>query len=128
MEKQVSVLLIDDDEKTREIFQVVVVEQHQQILVTATSVEDALNELDDFHPDVIVIDLYLPGTNGYQFLEQVRQGELNPHCPIVATTAFHSGHEVGHVLLSGFDGFLEKPLDAATLFSYLQGIIVSFQG
>jgi CheY-like chemotaxis protein len=123
-----SVLLIDDDERTQEIFQVVIVEQHQQVLVVVASVEDALNELANFNPDVIVIDLYLPSTNGYQFLNQVRHGELNPHCPIVATTAFYSGLEVGHVLLSGFDGFLEKPLNAATLFSYLEGIVASFQG
>src|SRR5437762_12854230 len=101
--KTFSVLLIDDDKENQEIFKVVLVEQHHLPLVIANTVDIGLNTLEKFKPDIIVIDLYWTGPNGYDFRRQATQGELNPHCPIVATTAYYTHYEAGQVLLSGFD-------------------------
>jgi CheY-like chemotaxis protein len=123
MVKQFATLLIDDDKDTQEIFQAALVEKHKLPLAVISSAEGALNYLEKNRPDIIVIDLYLLSTDGYKLLKQIREGDLNPECPIVATTAYYSHREAGYVLLHGFDGYLEKPLNAADLPNYLEKLV-----
>ncbi len=79
--------------------------------------------LEKCKPDVIVIDLYLLGTDGYQILSQIRQSDFDPGCPIVATTAYDSVDTLKRVLLAGFDAYLPKPFGVSDLMPFLGRVI-----
>ncbi len=123
MSEQFRVMLIDDDEDTQKIFRVVM--QHYQLpLEIFTDAESALERLKmKPDPDVMVIDIVLPGIDGYQMLGRGRA--LAPDCQMVATTAYHSQSTANEVVNWGFNGYLPKPLQPATLVEDLKRIIAS---
>jgi len=113
MSKPFRVMLVDDDEDTQKIFRVVM-EHHQLELQIFTDAESALEHLKHApEPDVMVIDIVLPGIDGYQMLGRSRA--LAPNSHMVATTAYHSQATANEVMDWGFEGYLPKPLRPATL-------------
>ena len=61
-------------------------------------------------PDLILMDIQLPGIDGYAALEQIRENRATTHIPVIALTAFAMHGDRDRVLSSGFDGYLEKPI------------------
>ncbi len=114
-----TLLLIDDDIETQRIFRLMAT-FNGGTLAAVKNAESALNYLEYHEPDVIIIDLYLDDTNGYEVLRLIRESDLNPKCPVVATTAYYTPITRGNSILSGFDGYLEKPLRVESLWSYLE--------
>ena len=113
MSDQFRVMLVDDDADTQKIFRVVM-EHYQLPLEIFTDAESALERLKEKpDPDVMVIDIVLPGIDGYQMLGRSRV--LAPDCQMVATTAYHSQSTANEVVNWGFNGYLPKPLQPATL-------------
>ena len=121
MSDQFRVMLVDDDEDTQKIFRVVM--QHYQLpLEIFTDAESALERLKEKpDPDVMVIDIVLPGIDGYQMLGRSRV--LAPDCQMVATTAYHSQTTANEVVNYGFNGYLPKPLQPATLVEDLKRFV-----
>ena len=70
---------------------------------------EALKELSAFRPDVLVLDLRLPDTDGIALLQKIRQG--HPDLPVVVTTAYVSMEPLMSVLDLGHSGYLVKPFD-----------------
>lgn len=121
-DKKMSVLLIDDDPDTRNVFQLVM--SHYDLDLTVTEdAESALHILGTKTPDVIVMDIFLPGIDGYQALKQIRKNALVPKCHIVATTAYYTAETAKDVLAWGFSGYLQKPLNPIELVPYLQQFV-----
>ncbi len=108
VEKLPSVLLVDDDPHARAIF--VLLAEHFRIpFAIAPDTQSALEYLRERKPDIIVIDLFLPETDGYKLL-----GEISPlidrtQCRILATTAYYTKDTEQAVLERGFDGYIQKP-------------------
>jgi len=74
---------------------------------------EALQQLVAFHPDVLVLDLRLPDTDGIALLQQIRQGHRD--LPVVVTTAYVSMEPLMSVLDLGHSGYLVKPFDLGEL-------------
>ncbi len=119
MSKPFSVLLVDDDPDTQAVFQDVL-DHHAIELISASSKVTALAALAECRPDVIVLDIFLPDTDGYKLLKVIR-GLPNPvQCPIVATTAYYTSDLMAQLQERGFDGCLLKPFDPETLAASLE--------
>ena len=66
-------------------------------------------------PDLILMDLQLPGIDGAEALRQIRSTEARPGVPVVAVTAFAMSDDRERAFASGFDGYVEKPISARAL-------------
>jgi two-component system nitrogen regulation response regulator GlnG len=117
-----SVLLVDDDPHVRDVFQLVM-KHYKMPLAVASDAESALDYLKSNTPDVIVMDLFLPGLDGYQALNRIRKGALASGSKIVATTAYYTQDTETEVFQRGFDGYLAKPIDSNALLEYLQRVV-----
>jgi CheY-like chemotaxis protein len=115
-----SVLLIDDDPHTTAIFEMLM-EHYQCLHYVAKDSVDALDYLSKHTPDVIVIDLFLPGLDGFQTFDRVRKLLRDEKCRILATTAYYSQDTRQVVLERGFDGYLPKPFVPEHFMAYLSG-------
>jgi DNA-binding NtrC family response regulator len=73
------------------------------------SAESALDEIDQFEPDLVVSDLQLPGTSGLGFLEQLRKRHAAPATLMIS--AYGTVDQAVAALKAGADNFLTKPLD-----------------
>ncbi len=122
-----SVLLVDDDRDARNVFQMIIEHHHLQITVVE-SAEDAYKYLTKSSPDVIVIDIFLPGIDGYQALHHIRKHGLAPTSAVVATTAYYTSDTSREVLAWGFNGYLAKPFNPETLVPYLEQMARGEQG
>ena len=119
-----SVLLVDDDPHTCNIFQMVM-EHFNLDFTIARDAESAFLALETCKPDVIVLDIFLPGTDGYQIFNRIRQQSLAPDAAIVATTAYYTPDTQNDVMARGFQGFLPKPLNSASLVPSLEQAITN---
>ena len=61
-------------------------------------------------PDLILMDIQLPGIDGYAALELIRGNRATTRIPVIALTAFAMDGDRDRVLSSGFDGYMEKPI------------------
>jgi two-component system cell cycle response regulator DivK len=66
-------------------------------------------------PDVILMDLQLPGIDGHAALQQLRGDPRTAGIPVVAVSAFAMQADRERALGSGFDGYLEKPISVRDL-------------
>ncbi len=117
-----SVLLVDDDPDTHNLFQMVMDHYNLQLAIVKDA-EAALSYLKANTPDVIVMDIFLPGIDGFQALHQIRKDALAPNCSVVATTAYYTSDTREDILSRGFSGYLPKPLNPSTLVPYLEEIV-----
>jgi CheY-like chemotaxis protein len=119
-----TILLVEDDEYTQQIYQMVC-KLNGFTLVGVKDVESAFNALETCAPHVIVVDLMLEETSGYDFMEQLRHSELFNHCPVIASTAYHASVVAGACMLYGFDYYLAKPFDPLSLGPFLREAALS---
>lgn len=74
----------------------------------------ALETLQEFRPDLILMDLALPGMSGVQLTRKLKASEETQAIPIVALTASVMKGDKEKTLNSGFDGYIPKPIDTRT--------------
>lgn len=81
-EEPVKVLLIEDDVRVRELYELVLKMDEYQV-VTAETGEDGLAKAETENPDLIFLDIRLPGMNGLEVLEHLRQNDKTAAIPVV---------------------------------------------
>lgn len=118
------ILVVEDDPDGQEF--VATVLRHVQFVVTA--VDDAESALDlMFHQnmrfDAIIIDLALPGKDGWQLLEEILQQTQTASMPCIAITAYHNSKLREDALKAGFTAYFSKPLDGTHFARSLDSIL-----
>ncbi|MER7250487.1 response regulator [Kribbella sp. NPDC000426] len=84
-------------------------------VIEATSGEDGVRLAASEHPDLILMDLQLPGIDGAEALRRIRAEEDNHAVPVVAVTAFAMDADRRNAFDSGFTGYVEKPISVRRL-------------
>ncbi len=106
---ELSVLLVEDNPRNLKLARDVL--EHAGFAVTAvTSGEEVLAAARTAAPDVILMDLQLPGIDGHAALSRLRADPLTAGIPVVAVSAFAMQVDRDRALASGFDGYLMKPI------------------
>lgn len=116
-----TVLLVDDDPYSQGVFELVM-QHHNLNYIVVDDAETALDYLSANNADVVVMDIFLPGLDGYQALDRIRRMATAPRCRVIATTAYYTRDTEQEVLKRGFDGYVAKPFDK-NLVNYLQTIL-----
>jgi CheY-like chemotaxis protein len=76
----------------------------------ATTAEDGLALAHAHRPDLVLMDVQLPGIDGAQALARLRADPATNGIPVVAVTAFAMKEDRARFAAAGFDGYLEKPI------------------
>jgi two-component system cell cycle response regulator DivK len=84
-------------------------------VIGAQSGEEGLRVAEEDPPDLVLMDLQLPGIDGTETLRRLREGSLGPRVPVVAVTAFAMVEDRERASLAGFDGYLNKPISVREL-------------
>lgn len=79
-------------------------------LISAITAEEGLEMVRKSHPDLILMDIHLPGMNGIEALEELRSAEETHHIPVFAISADAMPDDVQHALDCGFDAYVTKPI------------------
>jgi two-component system cell cycle response regulator DivK len=108
------ILVVEDNPKNLKLVRDVL-EYSGFEVVEATTGEDGVRLAAESAPDLILMDLQLPGIDGAEALRQIREGDHEHHVPVVAVTAFAMSDDRERAFASGFDGYVEKPISARAL-------------
>jgi two-component system, cell cycle response regulator DivK len=84
-------------------------------VVEARSGEDGIVRALEDQPDIILMDLQLPGIDGTETMQTIKRTPMGSNIPIVALTAFAMAEDRERALRNGFDGYLSKPINIRDL-------------
>ncbi|MBD2246126.1 ATP-binding protein [Nostoc sp. FACHB-888] len=112
----VRVLVVDDQTDTRD-FITTVLEQCQAEVQAVASVQEALQVITQWKPDVLVSDIAMPDEDGYSLIRKVRSQppELGGNIPAAALTAYARAEDRMRAIQEGYQLHLPKPIEAAEL-------------
>ena len=109
----VTVLVVDNEIDARQIVAAILLQKGATV-VEAASAEEALDLARHRDPDLIVSDIAMPGTDGYEMMRRFRQGSCR-FVPAIALTACVAPDDVAAALSAGYQKHLEKPVYAPEL-------------
>lgn len=90
------------------------------VVLSNTTAEQALESLDASHPDVVLLDLNLPGMDGFSFVQRLKSDPKTRGLPIVAVTAYADRYQRDELLAAGCVAYLVKPVEMRTLMQELE--------
>jgi type II secretory ATPase GspE/PulE/Tfp pilus assembly ATPase PilB-like protein/CheY-like chemotaxis protein len=120
--KGAMVLLVDDEDQLRRVMKDLLERQGYSV-VEARDGAQALDEVDRHAPDIVILDLNLPGVDGYSVLSQLRSRSATRQLPIIVLTAKGDEDNEVRVLQLGADDFLTKPFRAKALAARLENAL-----
>jgi two-component system cell cycle response regulator DivK len=106
---QARVLVVEDNSKNLKLVRDVLTYSGFEV-VEATSGEEGVRLAREKSPDLILMDLQLPGIDGHEALARLRANPDTREVPVVALTASAMPMDRERAISAGFDGFLEKPI------------------
>jgi two-component system cell cycle response regulator DivK len=108
------ILVVEDNPKNLKLLRDVLRFSGYEV-IEATSGEDGVRLAAAEHPDLILMDLQLPGIDGAEALRRIRAAEPVRAVPVVAVTAFAMDDDRQSAFDSGFTGYVEKPISVRRL-------------
>lgn len=84
-------------------------------VVEAHTGEEGVELAGTCEPDLVLMDLQLPGIDGLEALRRLRDGPVSANVPVVAVTAFAMKEDRARAAAAGFDGYVEKPISVRAL-------------
>ncbi len=117
MKEGSTILIIDDNEGFRKLLgETLTLWGYNS--AEAVDGEQALTIIEQFSPDLIIVDLDMPNMNGLEFTKKVKQ--INPRFPVIMVTAFAKFYSSDDITASHPDEFLQKPVDMEKLLEVIQ--------
>jgi len=116
------VLLVDDEDQLRHVMCDLLGREGFHV-IEARDGSEALEQVDRHAPDVVVLDLNLPGVDGYSVLSQLRSRPATRDIPVVVLTARGDEDNEVRVFELGADDFMSKPFRAKALSARLQAVL-----
>ena len=108
------ILVIEDTEDNRQIVRDLL-ESAGYELIEALDGLEGVAAAEREHPDLILMDIQLPGIDGYEALRLIRDDPRVGDVPVVAVTAFAMREDRERAAREGFDGYLGKPISVRAL-------------
>ena len=109
-----NVMVVEDNEKNRKLMRVVLKAKGYNIIEASTG-EEALNLLKNQKPDIILMDIQLPGIDGITLIKQIKGDITTKDIPIIAVTAYAMKGDEQKILETGCDAYVSKPINTQEL-------------
>ena len=106
------ILVVEDNPKNMKLVRDVLEFAGYEV-IEATTGEEGVRLAETEHPNLILMDLQLPGIDGAEALRRIRVSQDGQDVPVVAVTAFAMDEDRTRAFASGFDGYVEKPISVS---------------
>ncbi|MBD2775605.1 hybrid sensor histidine kinase/response regulator [Iningainema tapete] len=114
MDNQPSILVIDDEPNNFDVVETLLDGENYQ-LYYAPSGQQALNRLNSFQPDLILLDVMMPDLDGMEVCQRIKADPKWQAVPIIMVTALTAKEDLAQCLAAGADDFISKPVNGVEL-------------
>ena len=122
-----TILVVEDNQLNLKLVRDVL--QHAGFsVISAPTGEEGVDIATHEPPDLVLMDLQLPGMDGTEALRRMRAHPASSRVPVVAVTAFAMRQDRERVRAAGFDGFVEKPISTRELPRQVRGFLEAGHG
>jgi two-component system cell cycle response regulator DivK len=113
-EQRLTILVVDDDEKNLALARALL-EADGFAVVTATDAISTFDALKDVDPALILMDIQLPGMDGWELTRRLKRNIATSHIPVIAVTAYGNQGDAERARQAGFVEFVAKPVSTREL-------------
>jgi signal transduction histidine kinase len=114
MNPKPTLLIVDDEERNIRLLKALLAPQNYNLL-HATHGEEALRQLAEHPPDMVLLDVMMPKINGFEVCRRLKQDEKTKTVPVILVTALSEKQHRIQALEAGADDFITKPVDQTEL-------------
>jgi CheY-like chemotaxis protein len=114
-----TILIVDDNPVNLKLIRILLAGEGYDVH-TATDAEDALRVLQDLRPQMILMDIQLPGIDGLELTRRLKADPMTRDITILGLTAYAMKGDEQKILAAGCDGYIAKPIDTRTLPAVIQ--------
>ena len=118
-----TILVVEDYDDVRQMLKILLESEKFRVL-EATTGSEALEIIKDEHPDAILMDLALPGIDGFETIRRIRAIDGFQNTPIVVLSAYIGVSSYETALRAGSNYFMAKPIDFDDLSALLKEILL----
>jgi CheY-like chemotaxis protein len=120
----ITILIADDDAASLELLKDALAVPGYRILESSNG-SDALLKIQSETPDILLLDIQMPGLDGFEVLRAIRGLQPPVPCRVLAVTAFVMDGDRERMLASGFDGYIAKPVSISHVREQVRRILNS---
>ncbi|PKL60107.1 MAG: response regulator [Methanomicrobiales archaeon HGW-Methanomicrobiales-4] len=107
------ILVIEDNEQNMYLIHFLL-EVHGHAVIEARDGEEGIQRAHDANPDIILLDIQLPGMDGYEIARTIRSTPALDTIPIIAVTSYAMAGDREKILAAGATDYIEKPINPET--------------
>lgn len=112
---QATIMMVDDEETTREIMRTYLEDAGYEHFVLVEDSSQAMEQIEEHRPDILLLDLMMSNVPGFEILEQVRNHHKLKHLPVIILTSSSDAETKLQALDRGASDFLAKPVNPSEL-------------
>ncbi|MDD5225963.1 MAG: response regulator [Candidatus Omnitrophica bacterium] len=120
--KKQTILCVDDDKRNLELLEALLLPKKYALKFSETGA-DALAQIEAEIPDLVLLDVMMPGMSGFEVLERLRSEERTRLIPVVLVTALNADMDRIKGFDMGCDDFISKPFDKIELMARVQSLL-----
>jgi CheY-like chemotaxis protein len=118
------VLVIEDNVQNRYLISFILRRAGYEAIEAITG-EEGVEMVERVHPDLVLMDIQLPGIDGYEATRRIRASSADEKMPIIALTSYAMTGDHERALDAGCTGYIEKPLNPDTIIDEIRRYQVS---
>jgi len=104
------ILVVEDNDRNRRLMRILLKASGYEVIEAATG-KEAMDYLKTQKPDLILMDIQLPHTDGLELTREIKNVEATSDIPIIAVTAYAMKGDRERILEAGCDGYISKPIN-----------------
>jgi CheY-like chemotaxis protein len=116
------ILIVDDEVDNRELLRIVL-KWEGFVTRTAEGGEEALRSAAAEPPDLFLVDLMMPGIDGYQLTAMLKQNPTTKNIPVIMLSAMNDSATRARAISTGAEAYLSKPIDRSELCEQVRSVL-----
>ena len=115
MAEKLKILIAEDEEVTRQLFQIAFRDGERFETRLVSDGEEALTAFKSWHPDILLMDIMMPNMNGFTALQAIRQTMNDKATTVIMVSSVSDKQDIVACVKLGIQGYVLKPFQAKTL-------------